>query len=372
MTADAFLYAASIGWLGAKFLTSIFEVIGSNLYVIRQTKRLRRIQAHPHSRSLRQRPLVSVVVYAHNEEATIWNCLESLRCGGYRKLEIIVVEYASRDATRRVVRDYIAAHPKSALRLVVKRVLPRSWRMMSPTRHIHGELIVYLNARQLADRAMVKRAVRHFAAYDINMLIPAIHLRVPKSVLGLIQQYSSLQSSVSAQLGLWQRHRSYIARAHPHPGSARAYYGDDVVIAEMSYRTYWRYGRAMLQTGPMRAPMPSTSIVRRWSAFLYRRLLFIRRSVHVSEPIMVGYFVYLALYAYSPQPLILAWVLGLGSWFLYISADRYSTLRQKIRLAALTPAIQVLLYVRSLAGFMKIFSGFTKRTEVTTLTQGNL
>jgi hypothetical protein len=53
----------------------------------------------------------------------------------------------------------------------------------------------------------------------------------------------------------------------------------------------------------------------------------------------------LALFAFSPQPLILAWILSVGNWLFSISISHRTALRRKVWLALLTPGLQSLLFV---------------------------
>ncbi len=64
--------------------------------------------------------MVSVLIPAHNEELGIIRCLDSVRRQTYRKLEIIVVDDASSDNTRKLDRQYIKQHPNRSIRLIVQ------------------------------------------------------------------------------------------------------------------------------------------------------------------------------------------------------------------------------------------------------------
>jgi glycosyltransferase involved in cell wall biosynthesis len=350
MSADTILYLASFGWLGAKLLANLADVIGTSLYAIRQTQRLKYMRRYPHSRRLRQRPLVSVVVYAHNMEETIGACLDSLRRSRYRKLEIVVAEYGSRDATRQVVRSFISAHPRLHIRLVAKRTEPTTWHALVSRQLVHGELVAYLNGQQAVDPTMIQRAVAHFAVQEEAVLVPAVEVRARPSLLSLIQQYGSLQASMADQLGIWgDRQRSFMIRAshHASKGNLSAYYGDDVVIQETPASSYWPYLRSRFRKSPVLAASIKTSATLHghWRANLRRIVVVIRHGVYISEPIVIAYFGYLALFAFSPQPLILAWILSVGNWLFSISISHRTALRRKVWLALLTPGLQSLLFV---------------------------
>ncbi len=354
MSADTFLYIISFGWLGAKLLTNIADILAGGVYTIRQTRRLRGIYTHPHSRHLRVRPLVSVVVYAHHAERTLEACLDSLRRGTYRNLEVIVVEYGSRDVTRQVARRYMVAHPRFALRLVARRARPASWQTLIGPRAARGEFILYLNGRQRVDRSTIHRAVAHLAAHNETMVWPAIEVDTSPSLLAVIQQYGSLSAAAACRLGLWDGQHNFMARAQYRTmsGPVSAHYADDIVIREAPPSSYSQHIRDRLHRGPVFSQSRKETVAtRRYPLrYLHRLLVLGRQGVSVSEPAVILYFVYLALFAYSPQPLVLAWLLGVGSWLFYVAIDHRIATRRKIWLVLLTPGLQSVLSTLSFKG----------------------
>ena len=82
-----------------------------------------RIPAQPDSR---EGPLVSVLVPARNEEASIAECLESLMRQNYRSCEIIVLDDGSTDRTPEILRD-LEKH-SDRLRVIRGRDKPEEWK----------------------------------------------------------------------------------------------------------------------------------------------------------------------------------------------------------------------------------------------------
>jgi glycosyltransferase involved in cell wall biosynthesis len=348
MMLDTALYGATLAWLSAKAGLNVAEIVGSSIYSIRQTNWLKSIQKHPYSRRLRHLPLISVVIYAHDAEKNIRECLDSIRSSRYRKVEIIVVEYASHDETRRAVKEYIRMYPKQSIRLVTKRSPPQSWQSLSPTSHIHGELVAYLHGRERLDPHMLHKAARHFAWQDINILLPAPQILPQKSILGLLQLLHAVQAGLAMQLGVWSGKNSCIMRSHLISDNQPAYFADDVRLCVEPHRTYASYFRDFIHSKPRVSSMQNLGAQRRLLSRLLQTTISISyQLVHVSEPIAIGYFVYLALTVYTPQPLILAWILTMSNLLFALLADRSHGWRSKVRISSIVPSIYPVLYILS-------------------------
>ena len=166
-------------------------LIGANYYDIRQFQRA----SLPYKRNHRQlRPLVSVLIPAHNEELGIIRCLESVRRNTYRKLEIIVVDDASTDNTRKLVREYIAKHPARNIRLMYKRKnVGKAAALNHTLQHgAHGDLVMTLDADSVLHKKAITNAVRYFD--DPNIVGVAANVRIMDSltVLGLLQKFEHM------------------------------------------------------------------------------------------------------------------------------------------------------------------------------------
>src|ERR1051326_3069587 len=79
-------------------------LISSDIYSVKEVQRAKR-----NARKRAYKPMVSVIVPAHNEGSVIKMTLESLQARNYpkNKMEIIVVNDGSTDNTQKVVKNYI-------------------------------------------------------------------------------------------------------------------------------------------------------------------------------------------------------------------------------------------------------------------------
>ena len=86
---------------------------------------MKSLRVPPRKASLKNPPMVSVIVPARNEEANIGNCLESLVRQDYPDFEIIVVDDNSEDATARVAQSI--AQRDHHVRVLCGEPLPAGW-----------------------------------------------------------------------------------------------------------------------------------------------------------------------------------------------------------------------------------------------------
>jgi succinoglycan biosynthesis protein ExoA len=103
--------------------------------------------------------LVTVVVPARNEERHIGPCLRSIRDQDYRHLQVIVVDGASSDATREIVRRHIAEDPRIELMVNNERIIPTSLNLALGA--AHGAWLVRVDAHATVPPDYVRRAVTH-------------------------------------------------------------------------------------------------------------------------------------------------------------------------------------------------------------------
>jgi poly-beta-1,6-N-acetyl-D-glucosamine synthase len=154
-------------------------LVGANCYDILKFK-----DAHKEPKKLKRQaqPKVTILVPAHNEELSIVRCLESLRKSSYRKFAVIVIDDASTDNTRKLVRQYIAEHPKRNVRLMHKnKNVGKANALNHALRNgADGDLIMTLDADSLIGKQSIANAVRYFD--DPRVVGVAANVRVTAKV----------------------------------------------------------------------------------------------------------------------------------------------------------------------------------------------
>jgi len=166
-------------------------LVGANYYDIWQFRRQARMTDRSHHKI---RPLVSVLVPAHNEELGIIRCLESVRKNTYRKLEIIVIDDASTDNTRRLVRQYIARHPTRNIRLMYKRRNGGKAEALNHAlrRGAGGDLVMALDADSVLHRKSISNAVSYFDDRRVVGVAANVRILDSLSMLGLLQKFEHM------------------------------------------------------------------------------------------------------------------------------------------------------------------------------------
>jgi len=162
-------------------------LIGANYYDILRFRK----DAQPKKRSRTPKPLVSILIPAHDEELSIVRSLDSVRKSSYRKLEVIVIDDASTDKTRAIVRDYIKRYPKMNLKLMYKRTnVGKAAAMNHGLRNgMHGELVMTLDADSLIDKKSVANAVEYFDDPKIVGVAANVQVIDMTTILGLLQKF---------------------------------------------------------------------------------------------------------------------------------------------------------------------------------------
>jgi cellulose synthase/poly-beta-1,6-N-acetylglucosamine synthase-like glycosyltransferase len=170
-----------------------FNLFGAALYDIVGTYRSKRLR--PYGKVRRYRPLISIIIPAHNEQATIERALDALLKSSYRKFEVIIGDDLSDDQTKPILRRYIANHPKHSIRLVAKRKWGgRGAAIDAALRHAKGELVMALDADCVVDRHALRNMARHFADPGTAAVAANIHLMDTGNMVSLLQVFDYLIS----------------------------------------------------------------------------------------------------------------------------------------------------------------------------------
>ncbi len=112
----------------------------------------------------RDAPLVSVIVTTRNEEGAIRQCLESIRRQTYKNIEILVVDNASDDQTKRIARQF-TGH-------VFDKGPERSAQRNYGAHMAKGVNVLFLDADMILSRTVIEECVRNIRKNVHAFIIP--------------------------------------------------------------------------------------------------------------------------------------------------------------------------------------------------------
>jgi glycosyltransferase involved in cell wall biosynthesis len=107
-----------------------------------------------------KQPFVSLIIPCRNEERFIAACLDSVLANDFPKeqLEVLVVDGASEDRTREIVREYAARYPLIRLLNNPKKVTPAALNV--GIRHARGDIIARLDAHSTLEPQYLSKCLR--------------------------------------------------------------------------------------------------------------------------------------------------------------------------------------------------------------------
>ncbi len=366
MTSDELSHASLIAFLSYGLALAALNLIGASWYDVVQTKRRRQILAHPHARGLRRRPLISVIIQARNDELVIEKCLDSLIKSRYRKYEIIVVDMASSDFTKKKTRAFGAAHPSASLRLVAKRQKSPWPELINGTlqKYAKGELIMLLKADQAASQQALANIAWHFNTQKIEALAANLQPTAQPSLGAVFEQIEYLVVAQARKLKIFNRPASEFGLvfrrsvASP-PGLAKGqFYASDVLIYKPPARSILKAYKQYLshQLRRLEGSLASLLNIGRQQPWLLPKaaISLLAGVLRLSAPIFIGYFIYLAVWLKYPLPLALSWTAGVGFLWLTIWSADHISVYQKMRLSFLAPIMGSFFYLASLMPIVAI------------------
>lgn len=341
---------------------------GAFLYDVRAAKRLRHARNHPHARLYRERPLVTVLVSAHNDASSIERCLDSIFGNNYRKVEALVVDHASQDATKQIVRRTIAAHPKRRVRLVARRAKQGKAAGIEQAvrRYADGQLVMVLEAANYLNKTALARTTKHFASdAGLDILCPNEQVIPTPTIGGLFENYHALLvkrtnkflsvAGMGARGGTTACYRAdafpklhHRTGKHPH-----VRYAHDVSINTPGRSSFAKLlagayvkgvqnFRATASQSRHRRSLAGLLSLRLWLKMGYTLCAAI---ISVAGPLLTAYFLYLALWLHEPTLLLLS-IAGLSAFLLFsIGEDEQLQPRQKVARAFGIPVTYGLFYL---------------------------
>lgn len=157
------LAAILVGVAGAWFV-----LIRSMIITFRDSPYLDRFESN-----VQNKPKVSIIVPARNEEKLISTCLDSLINQDYNNYEIIAIDDSSEDATGKIITDYSKKYSKIipvAARPKPPQWMGKNWACMEGYKKATGELVLFTDSDTKYSKNVVSLAVLHLLSFNLDAL----------------------------------------------------------------------------------------------------------------------------------------------------------------------------------------------------------
>lgn len=138
------------------------------------------------------RPLVSILVPAHNEELTLERNLKSILNSSYRNFEIIVIIDSSTDNSLKIARRIQRNNKAKNIKVIERKVRGKAKALNAGIKYIRGSLFMCLDADSYLTKESLKIAVETFREKRIGSLSSNVKIVPDKGVLNIIQRIEYL------------------------------------------------------------------------------------------------------------------------------------------------------------------------------------
>src|SRR3989344_1164291 len=301
---DGILHNISLGVIGAGIFGAIAAILGSSVYDVAYSLKRRSLALLKPGLGAKKRPLITTIVYSYKQPEQTLECLAGLVKSTYRKIQIIVVDNASKDNTKASVKQFITNHPKKDIKLISK--------------YQHSPLPEAIKTALKAARG------------DLVLILEPNH-RVEQKALSLLSNQGK-----NFRFGIFYRSKSL----KNNKMDLRGIYSSDVNLYYTAAPSlskpalnYYRIVTKRTEAG-LNPLLESFKLIK-----LVSKVLIL--------PVFLWYSAYLALNSKYPDLLVISW--GVFTFFMIIAAWAVEQLSlvQKIKYTALAPAMFSLFFVMS-------------------------
>ncbi len=141
-----------------------------------------KISVNEKKQKLLRKPLVSFVIPAYNEEATIADTISSLKKIKYDNVEFIILNDGSRDSTSKIVRRAIKGNKKFRF-IDNKNNKGKARTLNQGIRLSKGEFIVCMDADSIVEPSIVSKVLPYFNSENVGAVTVTVEVNNPKNLL---------------------------------------------------------------------------------------------------------------------------------------------------------------------------------------------
>lgn len=381
------------------FLHLGMYLVGGDMYDIREFRRTARLRhnAKIGKKPKAYKPLVSIIVPAHNEELSIEHCLDSIRLSSYKNIEIIVHNDISTDKTAKILAGYKKQYKNLKLRVINRRKRAGKGGGVNYAlqKFAKGELVMTLDADCILHVDAIKNAVKYFK--DDRILGVAANVRVMEShsILVLLQRFehligyrskkfytmtnsefivggvaSTYRRNIMKEVGYYDTDTQtediglsmkIVARGNR---EQRIIYAADVLAMTKGVQTFkalliqrYRWKLGMFQN-LIKQKHLFWSLDRRYSKMLtiYRiPMAYIGELMLLLEPFVLGYIIYLSIHYGTTLLFFGAYATITAYVLLTVWPDEHLTFRRKMAMSIYAPIMYFVFYIMDVVQIIAIF-----------------
>ncbi len=200
-----FIYIAFFIVIAESVVTGLFNFGKATIYDIQKIKTAKWLQkTKGHSRKLRARPYIDIVIYNHNNPEALEKSVQSILKQSYRKFRITIVDNNSTGDSLAAVRQIIDRYPKRILRIVENPVqVSRDKAILAAAGGYAGSgFVLVIDSGCSLNKNTLHMANRYFIQNNnTDVLIPHTRVEHGYRISGILQQVRG-QLSLSAKKAL--------------------------------------------------------------------------------------------------------------------------------------------------------------------------
>lgn len=326
--------------LSVAAIGGVVIIFAATLYDLRAIAQKKALQLRLNTLDKSRQPTVAIVVYAHNNDAALVECLNSIGSIDYQNYSVVVINNASTDATRQTILKYKQNHKNFPLRLVSTRKFTDRLLCLrlGYSKAPRSGLTLILNASDTLPPASLKESVAHFL---INNTLEVARLR----------PYNNPESNIASLPRHFTRlSKNMFDKVLSLRTLSRFNYDDSGIVIRSYLFLENTFPRKVLFTylsAVTFTPAPASALkvdYKHTSPYAY--LIEITKVITSLLMIAaVSYFFYTAATLQSNILLTLSW-LAVGLWLVAIVwSDDVMNVKSKIELSFTVPFMYFLFYI---------------------------
>jgi hypothetical protein len=350
-------------------IAALINIAGVNLYDAKQVKRLSHQLKHPHAKPYKKRPLVSIVITG--DETGLSESLENLSKLKYKNTEIVVSLLNPTKTAKKLIQNYKTTHVNKQIRYIQKQnILTSVGTLTSAMRQRHGELVLVINSGTLLEKDSIHQAVTRFsldeeigiliankkatAAEDVASIFQSLSLLIKGHVIktnnyfGMLEQGASFENSFYTKPVLKKLLKAYkdedlsylyeSQKVKTDYESTTIIYTKSLSLTQLAHQ-YFNQDRYNTIFWLLRFKYIATAKGTRARGLMLIKLVSVGvfNLALLTWPILLGYFVYLAISLKQPDFLLVSWAaMAIFMCYTILTAERVKYL-QKLGYILLIP-----------------------------------